>query len=361
MHRRVRLHTSRQSSLIKFTLAPSNRFFSSIPKKPRNTPNRRAILSSNTNGAMASTTTTTTTMLEPAPVLESGPGPQLTNSEHGRPQSTDAANATTAHIDSLIATLKPFAKPKDRSRDTSKDVHIPLLQSHLAKFPSDGPKLVFLGDSMLERMQWTGESPNFPAPWPSQTLLPDTAKVLQDKPEKYPEHQRRLHGTFNAGVGGDKIQNVIYRLVGDEEKGLPALLPILAPSVREWVVHIGTNNLVKKKGLSARDLVALEELVKVLLTVSPGNRVLLTPLFDRTDMLPDKDGDVDVVDIANKNIKGIVERLKVAGFAVECMERPLIKTKDHLEDHVHLNLEGYQLWMEKVFPKVYERLMWSTV
>ncbi|KAL2260909.1 hypothetical protein VTK26DRAFT_4962 [Humicola hyalothermophila] len=40
-------------------------------------------------------------------------------------------------------------------------------------------------------------------------------------------------GLLNAGVGGDKVQNVIYQAVGDSERGLPGLVPALAEILQE--------------------------------------------------------------------------------------------------------------------------------
>lgn len=75
------------------------------------------------------------------------------------------------------------------------------------------PKIdvVLLGDSMLERFQTTG-------------------KYTQIGGLQYPR-------VFNAGVGGDKIENVLYRI----RLGLLSILKAKNPKL--VVIHIGTNNL----------------------------------------------------------------------------------------------------------------------
>ena len=263
-----------------------------------------------------------------------------------RPTDTASVNPGTPELDSLIASLRSHAKYKARSHDTSKSVHIPLLQSHLRDFPAGGPRMVLLGDSMFERMTTTGQSPNFPAPWPSPALFPspDTPGLpAEDK-------DRRFEGVFNAGVGGDKIQNVIYRLVGDEERGLPGLLPILAGSVQLWVVHVGTNNLSPKKGWSRADEAALRELAGTLLAANPTCKVVLTQLFTRTDV------PWEIVSGVNETVKGIAKRLmeEVGSSRVDYWNPPGADTwlsmEKHLDDHVHLNLEGYRLWVEVLHP-----------
>ncbi len=272
--------------------------------------------------------------------------PGLANMPQPTTDTADSVNPGTLNLNSLIASLSSHAKYKARSHDTSKNVHIPLLQSHLRDFPAGGPKMVLLGDSMFERMTTTGQSPNFPTPWPSPALFPSP-----DSPGLPTEEKgRRFEGVFNAGVGGDKIQNVIYRLVGDEERGLPGLLPILVGSVQLWVVHVGTNNLSPKKGWSRADEAALWGLVGALLAANPTCKVVLTQLFARTDV------PWEIVCGVNETVKGIAKRLgeEVGSSQVDYWNPPggntWLSMEKHLDDHVHLNLEGYRLWVEALHP-----------
>jgi hypothetical protein len=148
---------------------------------------------------------------------------------------------------------------------------------------------VFLGDSMFERMTTTGETPNFVAPWPSPAMLSD--EMLRFGGTDY----KRIDRVFNAGVRGDKIQNLVYRLVGashpeEEEKNLPGLLPMLAAcgTVKLWVIHIGTNNLHPKHGLRDDDVEALRKLVEALLNLNSSEgrpcHVAVTLLWPRKDI-----------------------------------------------------------------------------
>ena len=165
---------------------------------------------------------------------------------------------------------------------------------------------------------------------------------------------------FNAGVGGDKIQNIAHRLVGeshpeDESKDLPGLLPLLAAfgTVKLWVVHAGTNNLSPKQGLRAADCAALEKVVRALLSVSPTgveSKVLVTGLFHRTDVPR------PLVDRANEELNQMVKMLVDDGAGTErvLFQRPTprVKVEEHLVDHVHFNLQGYQLWTEELYPAI---------
>ncbi|KAK4160713.1 SGNH hydrolase-type esterase domain-containing protein [Cladorrhinum sp. PSN259] len=264
----------------------------------------------------------------------------------------------------IRALLTPISKFKLRSHETSLTSHIPLLKSSPSPGPPGGPSLILLGDSMLERLITTCHSPNdltAPEPWPSPTLLPTLPSG----------HSSRLPPghILNCGVGGDKIQNVAYRLLGDAEKELPSLAEEIAKlnSVKVWLIHAGTNNLTSKRGLSDSDAEALRVLVKAVLKVqeAPGGikktRVIVTGLFYRKDVPDEK------VDEANKKIQNVVGRLNdeeevghggddgLAGEGrVSWLDPPPgIKKEEHLDDHVHLNLEGYRIWVgEVMYPAV---------
>ncbi|KAK0623904.1 SGNH hydrolase-type esterase domain-containing protein [Immersiella caudata] len=258
--------------------------------------------------------------------------------------------ATTPDIRDL---LTPIAKYKLRSHETSLNSHLPLLQPSPT---NQGPSIIFLGDSMFERFLTTGSSPNFPAPWPSPTLLPTLPADA---------NSTRLPHVFNAGVGGDKIQNISYRLLGSDSADNP-LLGLAAAlanvkSVKLWVLHAGTNNLTAKKGLSDVDVEALEAVVRAVLAVEGAagtqTRVILTGLHYRKD-IPD-----ERVDEANGKLRGLVGRLNAdsnLGGMVRDEGRVSwlgaasgIRREEHLVDHVHLSLEGYQIWVgEVLFPGV---------
>lgn len=71
-------------------------------------------------------------------------------------------------------------KSKSRSHDTHNEIHLPILSQN----PALAFTTVLVGDSMIERLKTTGSSTRI----------------------------ARLPSSFNAGVGGDRIENVLYRL-----------------------------------------------------------------------------------------------------------------------------------------------------
>jgi platelet-activating factor acetylhydrolase IB subunit beta/gamma len=279
--------------------------------------------------------------------------------------STDSGTAETTTKPELEPTmaftaLQTIAKFKARSHDTSKNTHIPLLHSHTTNnAPNHGPTVVLIGDSMFERMATTGQTPNFTAPWPSPAMLDDaTLAKISDTPGHNPP-MTRLTRVFNAGVGGDKIQNIAYRLAGaphpnEEDRNLPGLLPMLArcETVRVWAVQAGTNNLSPKQGLRDADVAALGVLVETLLGVNPRGGdcgVLVTGLFYRKDVA------VELVDKANEKVRGLCKGLeeRFGQGRVRYLHPPTaVKVEEHLVDHVHLSLDGYRLWAEELFMAV---------
>jgi platelet-activating factor acetylhydrolase IB subunit beta/gamma len=273
-------------------------------------------------------------------------------------QGTSSAPQAAYAMESILATLKPFAEYKERSYETSKNVHIPILQA--LTDPSKGPEVVFLGDGIFEDMITTGSCPNFPAPWPSSTLLSDAAIAHHTADDSY-YHMHRAGRVLNAGVCGDRIQNLIYRLVGDEYEGgtLPGLLPQLARcgTVKHWVIHIGAHNVLPEEryGLPDKDLQALEQLVLALFKMDStgGARVVLTYMFGER---PGVCGGNEMIKYVRKKVYEIgCRNVSLLGGCqnVRLLKRPYGFSPDkHLIDDFHLTFEGYQLWAEHLWTLV---------
>lgn len=237
--------------------------------------------------------------------------------------------------------VQHHSKFKERSFTTSQNEHIPLLESL-----SEGPRVVLLGDSMIERMQTTGQSASL-QPWPSAFLLTDAD--LESERLKGCAHQR-LHGVFHAGVGGDKYENILYRLHGDKERQLPGMLDTMRLSdIKLWFIHAGTNNLHPKRGLSDASVEVLRLVLETILAVStPQTRILLSGLFYRTDIAD------HLVDEANMKLECLVKsQIDQTGieprlFFIQAPDS--VRKEVDLEDHVHLNEKGYCLWFRYLLP-----------
>ncbi len=193
-----------------------------------------------------------------------------------------------------LALLNSVKKFKARSHTTCHETHLPDLLSQ-----QTSPDIVLIGDSMIERLKTTGAS----------------------------THIANLPSSFNAGVGGDKIENVLYRLA--------FMLPHLNPDIKLWVVMVGTNNL--KKSLKVKEIEAYRLLLQTLLRVAPESKILVCELFKR------KDVDGGYVEESNGMIRGMIESIN-QNLGKRVFWSEAMDVGDVLDDHVHLNKEGYRRW-----------------
>lgn len=200
----------------------------------------------------------------------------------------------------LRALISLHSKHKARSHETHHSKHIPFIT------PSNF-EIVLIGDSMIERFETTGA----------------TTRIA------------KLPSSLNVGVGGDKIENVLYRLdIG--------LLDVLQDrNTKIWLLAIGTNNL-GKKGLKDGDLERYRVLLRALLGIAEGSKVLACEVFRRED-IADK-----VVAESNRLLRQVVANVnvEVGGEKVVWSDAPAEITGNVRVDHVHLNEEGYGIWSE---------------
>lgn len=198
-----------------------------------------------------------------------------------------------------------FSRYKLRSMETLRDAQLSKVSGACQAISA-----VLLGDSMIERMTTTGNNKSLHL-WPSETMYSETdleATNLRRRALRLPGIVR-ISGMLNAGCSGDKIENVIYRLVGDPERGLTGLSEALSSPKRQrkvklWVVHAGTNNLHPKKGLTDASVQAFRVLLETVLDISDeSTHILVTGLFYRKDIKN------KLVDQANAKLKKLVHGL----------------------------------------------------
>lgn len=238
----------------------------------------------------------------------------------------------------LITGAKKF---KDRSHSTFLDVHLPEL-THLSEIPRDVNTPVSLTSND------TAFLPNITPTRPLSTVLIGDSMVERLKTTGSSTGLAQLPGSFNAGCGGDKIENVLFRL--------DLMYPLLqkCSSIKLWIVMVGTNNL-RKKGFRSTDVALYRLLLQGLLRVAPGSKVLICEMFRRKDI-----GD-QYVDEANRMVRGMIDEMNnnLGETRIVWNEAPEDVTKGMLEDHVHLDKDGYYKWTEQLLPSVLELLSTS--
>ncbi len=163
-------------------------------------------------------------------------------------------------------------------------------------------------------------------------------------------NRQRLYGYYfgnrnvlNLGFGGDRTQNVLWRLRNGEIDGLsPKLVSIM----------IGTNNAVRD---NPDDIfLGIQAVVKELRHRLPESKILLFSIFPR------KEG------AAYETVKAVNERLSELsnGWAVvhvDINEQFLnpdgsLKEELYYKDLLHLSDKGYQLWWSQMEPYVSKEL-----
>lgn len=196
------------------------------------------------------------------------------------------------------------------------------------------PRTLLIGDSLLERLK-TLLTPPF------QTFLLGSSAIehLKNSPPGSAQLQlTTLPSSINLGCGGDKIENVLYRLYA----GTYRLLLPFSSSIKLIILQVGTNNLRPLRPLTAAECTKYSLLLVALLKIAPGATVVCSGLFNRRD-IPD-----GVVGASNDALKKVVEGLNDAGVEnwtgrVRWVDAPVVGEAERV-DHVHLNEEGYRLW-----------------
>lgn len=218
-----------------------------------------------------------------------------------------------------------LSEKKDKENETEKESGSSTFQS---------PRTLLIGDSLLERLK-TIRTP------PLQTILLDSSAIesLKNPPPGSAQLQlTTLLSSINLGCGGDKIENVIYRLYA----GTYRLLLPLSPSIKLIILQVGTNNLRPLRPLTATECAKYSLLLAALLKIAPGATLVCSGLFNRRD-IPD-----EAVGGSNDALKKAVEGLDHAGVEdwtgrVKWVDAPVVGEAERVE-HVHLNDEGYRLW-----------------
>ncbi|UJR32527.1 hypothetical protein I4U23_019989 [Adineta vaga] len=243
-------------------------------------------------------------------------------------------SSTLLELDQRIAERARF---KQRSHDTHINVHLPQLKIiHLAssdnsvssEHHSSQIDIVLIGSSAIERFKTTGQN----------TQLGQL---------HYPQ-------IFNGGVGGDKIENVLYRV----NLGLFRLLKPHNPKV--IVLLIGTNNLRPNQALQQQHLDDYYLLLQAILRDFPIRTQILILGFSKR-----KDVNEQCTMQSNSAIKELVTKVNQEKMESQMQQQHRVRWMDspeqigweHLEDDLHLNANGYQIWDAALYRMIQKLLI----
>jgi len=179
---------------------------------------------------------------------------------------------------------------------------------------------------------------------------------------------------LNAGVGGDRIQNVVYRLgTKDLFSGLKQR------GVKFAILHIGTNNLRRNRGLTGGEIEEYALVLEALTRAAPDIVVFVTGIMPRADI------GSNFVNQSNTDLRQLVQDYNAIVESTQgmpCFNSPHIPmlhctskirgwsclqtfpvhyvppspgiNLDKLVDHVHLNEEGYTQFAQSLLEKMDE-------
>lgn len=161
----------------------------------------------------------------------------------------------------------------------------------------------------------------------------DKRADIQPMWDKYFGH----YGAFNIGYGGDKTENVLWRLQGEENE-------IAGLSPKLFVMMIGTNNTGHRMDAAENTVAGIEAIVDRLLENCPESKVLLLAVFPRS-ATPDDPKRV-LNDEINASLAKIdwadnVEYLDINHIFLD--EKGMLP-RNVMPDLLHPNKKGYQLW-----------------
>ena len=170
--------------------------------------------------------------------------------------------------------------------------------------------ILFLGDSMMERWLTTGKS------------------FWNNELSKYP--------IMNAGVGGDRIENLLWRITTN-----PGILDVASYST--IFLMIGTNNIEKSKPENVAT--AIQSLLQTIFDKQPNvKRVILYGLTLRSDVPHHKIADLNRLLSELCAQSTFNSRLTFTSFSDKLNE------DRYFDDCVHLSQLGYEHWLNELIP-----------
>jgi len=146
--------------------------------------------------------------------------------------------------------------------------------------------------------------------------------------------------SVNFGIGGDRCENVLWRLEHGE---------LVGTSPKVIVLLIGTNN----SGMNTAPEIShgITAVVKALRAGCPKTKILLLGVFPKKDMKLKKTKAINAV-IAKLDDKKMVRYLDIGP---QFLDGEKIK-QGMLKDGVHLTKQGYLIWGETMSPLLAEMM-----
>ena len=182
--------------------------------------------------------------------------------------------------------------------------------------------LVLLGDSIMHFWEW-----KHPASW---------KKLTQGRT------------VLNLGYGGDRTQNVLWRIAHGELDGYKA---------KNVVLMIGTNNNSSNDTDPANVAKAIEEIIAQVRAKQPDAQLILHPIFPRGASAESKRHVAARPrnDKTNELLKAFAEKhpeITWIDFNDKMVDSTGWVPRAIMADEIHPTDAGYDLWMDAILPRL---------
>jgi len=149
---------------------------------------------------------------------------------------------------------------------------------------------------------------------------------------------KKTYRILNLGYGGDETQHVIWRLENGEQEGYKAKL---------FTVMIGTNNRDRNPADIAK---GVRRILDDIRAKHPESKIVLMPIFPRGATAEDSNR------IRNEKVNAIIkgyadgETIRWLDFNQKFFNAEGKLTKEVMNDLLHPNEKGYQIWLDAILP-----------
>jgi beta-glucosidase len=183
-------------------------------------------------------------------------------------------------------------------------------QTHLTQYDGKQVDYAFIGDSMIERWLSTGKS--FWANLNNKSIC------------------------ANLGVGGDKLQHLLYRIDGTKVKSILDTIHV----TKGVILMIGSNNLEQTS--TAHLVAGIINVVNMIARFCPTIKICVYGLTDRTDVATRKISDV------NDAIRSAILMAKNDQIKFRFFGNLVNQDDTYFDDFVHLSDLGYNVWYDNL-------------
>ena len=239
--------------------------------------------------------------------------------------ATTGTREVVAPESDLIEAIMPAAQ----DREWAKNWWLPRHEAKLKRITEGDVALLMIGDSITHG--WEGRPKN-----------PKDPKGGKEVWDRYYGHRKAV----NLGFGGDRTQNVLWRLQHGE---LDRIAPKLA------VIMIGTNN-TNRLDPAKHTALGIKHIIREIQTRVPETKILLLAIFPRGA------GPDDAKRQRNNEVNGIIsgyadnESVFFLNINEQFLDDERTLLIEAMPDLLHPNQNGYQIWAEAMEPRVAELL-----